>query len=1195
MPRKVETGEKQVANESPLLPLCITSCKSKYEAGKLINRFYLQGNYYLCFCYGLYTGVFNKLTAKVEFALDGPFIVNYTIIPKFKSFSLTDAVSFCHLLMFNDGSIKGFEFKNNKFEIIFNSNMTPKLDTISSLASSWLNASLDGILYTCNNNILYDSSLHTFGANIYSFDFRNRSIETFYAADGQVIISFGFVSRENLTGDITYTDKSDVYLVCLLKSEYSDNLLLEEYHRVEGHENENTGFSGYRKCNLLRTSDNEFCHMKIICGDTIIVLTNTYTQIVKLEEGGLEMAAFFENKGLPREDNYRFLKDSYNIIYEKSNILLTIFDVYGNKYTAKIHTRLLKERHVQKDLQWSKKRVFRLPKHDLCDTVLQLPGERYIVLTRINGIHFISNDCQGSKVSKVKGGPVYTNKIYLASQVIRNKGTDIDSLLLGGSFNSKRGFLEKKFLVYDKDLLKPTTSIKVPLENVTDFWITDLMVGNSDDFTYESGGSIYRNRTLLTSEFYDDGILVTRTGKILKDGADDSTGEIRQIYVSQSDFNSSIMLCYPIKNSRVRISTLEPKSNSLRKLKDVFIKELDSKGSIITCCSDGIKKIHFAVYSEGRISVWDTSPNEMATSHIDHSFIAYDLLIKEYWFSKYHDDDSVYVIASSYIGCVRVYKSESNFLKVVLEIHSSNNQKLEILDTIPGLPFVFLYNEKETILLNLHNISYGNIKLDLVPRRMRIRPGKVFFSLCVLDDESRINVFDFGTMFEHEGFTKHIVSLKPRLDNYMLDLPSVPVQLYTIANNSNQAIACLVDTDTGQYELMLFDYLLMKAISAFSFSNIKYSHAIMKPLWSENDFVYSSLSPAYGNKFILCLGIDDKRTKFWLFEIKGNKIIQLYANHLDDCIYSVFFYYECDTILFSGNNGTATYKIDLLKDGSEMFEANSFPALESINRIWLPAYMNGDCLVRFETLRGLVRTHLPIRTSIEYPSDLSEDAHLRFTDFGSITQVATKKIVKGPIERDNDYFVNKKNCSVVRLSRLSRTELKYSSRSYVATVGADNTLAIYEDSDRVLVDEDGLAVPYLKIRLPDRVISLTSIPDGFHNLQICSCFDNERLEGIIPLFMLCGTNGQIYIVSEIVGELWMRKLQNHKRFRLEEERTALESETNMQNTTRDCSMSMEIGINESGFDELARNSKRRHIDHLAYNTIDFFDPVKLKR
>ena len=269
MARQDETGSKQSESNASFLPLCITSHKSKDEAEKLVSCLHHEGSYYLCFSYGLYTGTSNELKAKVEFALDGPFIVNYTTIPKFKS------AFFCHLLMFNDGSIKGFKYENNKFEIIYNSNVAPKLDTISSSVSSWLNASLDGILYTCNNNILYDSSLHTFGANIYSFDFRNRSIETFYAADGQVIISFGFVSRENLTGDITYTDKSDVYLVCLLKSEYSDNLLLEEYHRVEGHENENTGFSGYRKCNLLRTSDNEFCHMKIICGDTIIVLTNT--------------------------------------------------------------------------------------------------------------------------------------------------------------------------------------------------------------------------------------------------------------------------------------------------------------------------------------------------------------------------------------------------------------------------------------------------------------------------------------------------------------------------------------------------------------------------------------------------------------------------------------------------------------------------------------------------------------------------------------------------------------------------------------------------------------------------------------------------------------------------------------------------------------------------------------------------------
>ncbi|AJU46283.1 CIC_collapsed_G0014590.mRNA.1.CDS.1 [Saccharomyces cerevisiae] len=1188
MARQDETDCKKLDSNSAFLPLCITSYRSKDEAEKLVSCLHHEGSYFLCFSYGLYTGTSNELKAKVEFALDGPFVVNYATVPMFMS------ASFCHLLMFNDGSIKGFKCENNKFETIYDSNVAPKLDTISLLTSSWLNASFEGVLYTCNKNISYDSDLHTLCTTIYSFDFREGIVERFYATDGEEIISFDFISREDLLDDATCTGKSHVYFLCLLKSCYSENLLLKEYNLAGKHGSRKFDLNEYRQYNLLPICDNEFCYMKVVCDHTIVVLTNNYTQIINIEARGLTNGAFFNNKGLPNVENYQFLKDSYDVIYERSVILLTIFDVYANKYTAKIHTRSLHRDHVLKELQWTKERVFKLPKHDLCDVILQLPREKYIAVTRINGVNFISKDHRGSKLEKVKSGPAYTNKVYLASQVIGNKGTDIDSLLLGGSFNSRRGFLEKKILVYDKTLFKLVTSSKALVENVTDFWVTDLALNGGDEFAYESGGLIYKNGIFLMDEPYDYGLFVSRTGKVLKAGMDGSTGEFRQVDFLQSNHNSSTMFCYPVQNSKLRISILEAKSGFLRKKEEFFIHGLNSKESIVSCFSDGAEKYLFVIYLDGVFSVWNANQKKVATSHPDYSFIAYDQLIKISWLGKKHKHDSIYVIASSYTGCVRVYKSESNFLRVDLEIHSLYDQKLELLDTIPSLPLVFLYNDKEIILLNLQNMSYGCIQLGLVPRRMRIRPGKALFSLCVLDYDSRISIFEFGSTFYREGFTKQMTSLKPQLENHIFYLPSIPVELYTVPNNLNQAVVCLVDSNSRQYKLMLFNYASMKAVSTFSFSDEKYLHAVVKPLWPEQNSIYLSQRPFYGNKFVVCLGVGEKRTKFWLFEIRNNNIIQLYANYLEDCIFSVFIYYECNLVLFSGDSGIAAYKINMLKEGAEILEAYSFPALSSINHIGLPAYMSGDYLVQFEILRDFLRTRLPIRTSIEYPSEYPECPYLGFKRLGSITQVATKIIPKKLREPKNDCLASDKNYLLGRLSDLSCATLKYSNRSYVATIGIDNTLTIYEDS-KLSVDKGGLVMPYLKIRLPNKIISLAAIPDGFQNLQICPNFNSQRLEGVIPLFLLCGTEGQIYIISEFIGELWMRTLHDYKKIKLECKRAFRRSEKSMRNVTKQYSVSKETGINESGFDELARNSKRRHIDHSPYKTIDFFDPVKLKR
>lgn len=44
----------------------------------------------------------------------------------------------------------------------------------------------------------YDSDLHTLCTTIYSFDFREGIVERFYATDGEEIISFDFISREDL-------------------------------------------------------------------------------------------------------------------------------------------------------------------------------------------------------------------------------------------------------------------------------------------------------------------------------------------------------------------------------------------------------------------------------------------------------------------------------------------------------------------------------------------------------------------------------------------------------------------------------------------------------------------------------------------------------------------------------------------------------------------------------------------------------------------------------------------------------------------------------------------------------------------------------------------------------------------------------------------------------------------------------------
>ncbi|CAI1943242.1 hypothetical protein SEUBUCD646_0E00550 [Saccharomyces eubayanus] len=1198
MLRPDEAKNEELDHKSSLSPLSITSYKTRDETGKLVKHLYHKGMYYLCFSYGLYAGTSNEVNRKIEFSLDGPFIVNYTIIQKFKTSSKVDAISSCHLFMFNDGSIEGFKFKNSNFVKVYGSNVVPKLDATSSPISNWLNASLDGLLYTCNNNMSYDSTSCKPSFKIHSFDFGNKLVEMFYAADGE-IISFDFISRERLIHSKKYLGKPDVSFICLIKSEYNENLILEEYDCVKDHispKGLKSNFSGgHRIYNLLPISNGEFCYMKIIYDHTVIVLTNTHIQIIKLGKEGFERTAFLNNIGLPKEEGFQFLKDSCDFMYEKSGISLTLYDTHANKYTAKVDQSLLEKRKVQNGLQWLREKIFKLSKHDLCDSVLQLPGKQYITLTRMNGIHFISNNHRGPRAEKVKGGPTYRNKVYLASQIVRNNGTDIDSLLMSGSFNSKRGFLEKKSLVYDEKIFKLSASIKLSLENVTDFWITDLMAGDENHFTYESMGSIYRNGELLMDGSYNYGVLVTRTGMILENNMDGSTSEIKQVGDLQFDSNISNMFCYSIENSTVRISTLQPQSSSLHKVKDVFIEGVDSKNSIISSCWDGDDIFYLAVYSEGKIFIWDTSQNKLISSRLDYSFIVFDILVKGSQFDSNAKNESNFVIASSYVGCVRVYKSNSNFLEVALEIYSSHSQKLEILDTPSDSPLVFLYNEKETIMLNLDSLTYGFIQLGVIPRKMRIHPKKPCFSLCVLDIESQINVFDFAATFDHGNFTKHMISLKPQVKNYMYHLSSVPLHLCTMPDNANQAVVCILDTNSGQYELMLFDYLLMKPISTFSLPKAKYSHAILKPFWSEDNSIYSSLRYFYGNKFIVCLGTDDKRTKFWLFEIRNSVIVQLYADCLEDRICSVCVYYEGSVVLFSGDSGIATYKIQMLKETSEVLEARSFPILESIESTGFLAYMTGDDLIQLNTIKGFIKTNLSISEAIEYPSEYSETVCMNFIDFSDITHVATKRISRKSVEPDNDYSENGKHSSLSRFSGLSQTERVYSGISYVATIDSDNTLAIYDDSNKSLVNEDRLIMPYLKIQLPDTIISLAPIPDGFQNLQICSGLDNERLEGVLPLFMICGTKGQIYIVSELFNESWMRSLRHYKKIKLNDERKALDSETNMRNVSGQYAVSTGPGINSSGFEGLGRNLKRRRVNYLPFKTIDFFDPAILRK
>lgn len=100
-------------------------------------------------------------------------------------------------------------------------------------------------------------------------------------------------------------------------------------------------------------------------------------------------------------------------------------------------------------------------------------------------------------------------------------------MFLGGSFNLRRGFLEKKILVYDKILFKLVIFFKALVENVIDFWVIDLVFNGGDEFVYELGGLIYKNGIFLMDEFYDYGLFVFRTGKVLKVGMDGFIGEFR--------------------------------------------------------------------------------------------------------------------------------------------------------------------------------------------------------------------------------------------------------------------------------------------------------------------------------------------------------------------------------------------------------------------------------------------------------------------------------------------------------------------------------------------------------------------------------------------------------------------------------------------------------------------------------------------
>lgn len=712
--------------------------------------------------------------------------------------------------------------------------------------------------------------------------------------------------------------------------------------------------------------------------------------------------------------------------------------------------------HLPTKLKWRRLKQSKSPSFSPNELqfVTEVYDNHYLVVSRSKGVSLLSLE-RGALTRLL----TFNLKWLLDGSCIPNGGSDLDSVLLCGALTEKHGFIEKRFLRYPNDLLRLTSKTKLHYSPVEELWDTE------GGIVYRCGESLYRLHTGERLDSWNTDVLLKKITEITKrEGGLSSLKYLSNLNTGNFCHYSAIS-----KGGILRIIGFEDQENIQILLQiNLGSNTIDSAQAAVTYHKDE-KSYGIACYHQyGFMSLYrDEYHIQKYTLGFD--FFVTNLMVKD-------SEVGSHVIVTSSDSRAIVYASSST--ELLMEVRGVSNLPFKIFDVGRGLPFVFLYNERESIMINMITLEYGRLRTKIRPNIFFRRNRAVDGVLYALEYPSTLNTFQFSS---------ELLRLEPELDSYQFR-GSLPLCL-ALFPRMNYAVVVTRTSSRQALQVKLFDYNSMQVVDHYE-SNQEISNAFIVSLSNSQ---YSDIF--IGKFFLLCCNTGE-RAFFRILRIDRAKIVPIQHEILDSRIASIVVAERRPEVYFVGS-GVKVYSIvRKYSNESVSLERTTLFADKSLQVAVIDGLDSAKAVSPFGMLDEIHET--------EKQKSNIDDTMNGYADM--IKKVAVRRLDRLLPAREVSAvnLLPERQTSEI-LQRFVKPWKKNKERLYVMILESSHRLTIsYQSSENTELK------PICRFHVEDPIVTIAATNGKFTSVQTaCS-----RLQNALPLFMILCSNGTVHTIME---------------------------------------------------------------------------------
>ncbi|QLQ82582.1 hypothetical protein HG537_0H03450 [Torulaspora globosa] len=821
----------------------------------------------------------------------------------------------------------------------------------------------------------------------------------------------------------------------------------------------------------LTSTDQANCYFKKLNDYYAIFITSQYTYVL---EPGCSLITVKNAEDLNLRNVIGVSGSTYSIKSRHRAVRVSVFDGSGNvmESTIKLGGK------ASQTATWIQTSLLagQIFEQDELTFVDELFSQNsYLLVSSLTGISLV--DRMKGSISTILPG---RSKKVTDGNCIPKDGSDLDSLIFCGAYTKNHGFIEKRTLIYNSDMVRPIAKKQLSHQPVINLWDTD------QGLLYESMAYLYSAATNKRVVSFENGLWLTRNNvkiDVLQEGAisvsaiDESAKETKCcVSVLSKDGVLKVLDYQDNEHSEVLLS-LDLDESNIQNGKSAVLYSTEDNCYYIIC-----------YHAHGCLKFFrDTTQIRIQSMEMD--FFLSDLLLK-------FVDDALYVILTSVDGRGKILEWESG--KCLLDIPVSSESRIKIVDLGRRSSFVLFYNENECILVNLAGMFYGNIDIGTRPVKMLAASCESEEVVYLLDENGCLNTLEFLSCYDYQS---KMTSTVWKSDLY--DLPGcVPMRLLPFAN-PRLAVLILNSEENRRLSATVFDYDKMRLFDSqdLGTTDSRLSNVLLRSL--DDESIRSESLRIFMKRFLIICCVTDRESIIHIFRLNGYKLERLQTEKVSFPILSIV---QAGTKILLGGTQTVCYKIICELGGHIIKLSRTWsPVEEAAERLRPPPlfYSNRNNSCTAMSLLGKYREF-----------DLDEmDACQGFLSsslsrFGPdpLVQVVTKRL---PNRREvclRSEASSTKTSSFRTSAEILRTlsgSLTTGPQEYMLTVDCSGCVNLFNESG-------DNPVGYFRLTSP--ILSVSPIAAQYDNMQLD--YFGIRLMQTRPLFMLTCMDGLAHIVSE---------------------------------------------------------------------------------